>query len=132
VPRGPTEARKPCILVVDDEPMMQELLRDMVADCASYVDTAGSVAHASKLLSHVTYDIALLDNRLGDGNGLDLLRLIRQRARHTRVIMITSDARKPDFIRQATEDGAEKVIGKPFQHGEILDLLAMPAGGGEG
>ncbi len=115
------------ILIVDDELIMRELLSELVDSVASRIDAAASFADGRRCLSQAEYDWVLLDNRLGDGAGLELLKEMHHNGSGARVVMITAEAHKPEFIQRATENGAERVIGKPFDPREIVDLLSRSA-----
>ena len=64
------------VLVVDDEPDIRELLELTLARMGLGVDAVGSIAEAKERLKAERYDLCLTDMRLGDGDGLELVRHI--------------------------------------------------------
>lgn len=71
-----TAATSARVLVVDDDEGIQRLLQTVLADAGYAVTLAGSVATARALLPG-PYDAVLLDVRLGDGRGTDLVDMLR-------------------------------------------------------
>jgi two-component system response regulator PilR (NtrC family) len=69
------------VLVVDDEPDIQELLELTLVKMGLGVDTAGSVSEAREMLKETRFDLCLTDMRLPDGDGLDLVRHIASLSR---------------------------------------------------
>src|SRR5574339_461683 len=64
------------VLVVDDEPDIRELLELTLAKMGLGVDAVGSIAEAKERLKAERYELCLTDMRLGDGEGLELVRHI--------------------------------------------------------
>ena len=61
------------VLIVEDDPVIRFSLAQNLADAGYEVETAESLADARSLLSAEGFDAALVDIRLKDGDGLDLL-----------------------------------------------------------
>ncbi|MFN3406893.1 MAG: sigma-54-dependent transcriptional regulator, partial [Caldimicrobium sp.] len=74
---------------------------------------------ALNLISQKTFDIALVDIRLPDCNGLELLKEIKKISPDTEVIIITAYAEIKSAV-QAIKDGAFDYLSKPFQDEELL------------
>src|SRR5512144_2371362 len=70
VPRGAQ------VLVVDDEPDIRELLELTLVKMGLGVASVGTIAEAKDRLKSGRFDLCLTDMRLGDGEGLDLVRHI--------------------------------------------------------
>src|SRR5947207_14763204 len=64
------------VLVVDDEPDIRELLELTLVRMGLDVETVGSIAEAKERLKADRFDLCLTDMRLGDGEGLELVRHI--------------------------------------------------------
>src|SRR6185295_19521711 len=64
------------VLVVDDEPDIRELLELTLVRMGLGVASVGSIAEAKERLKSERYDLCLTDMRLGDGEGLELVRHI--------------------------------------------------------
>src|SRR3954447_22999237 len=67
------------ILIVDDEKNIRRTLRMVLEGEGHVVHEAGSIGEASAVLERDPIDLILLDVKLGDDNGLDLLRTLKAR-----------------------------------------------------
>ena len=101
------------ILIVDDEKLISWSLATMLSKAGYAVETANSGTEAINRFSSFSPDMALLDIRLPDADGLDLLRQFKLRDEELCVIMITANA-DVDSAVMALKLGAEDYIGKPF------------------
>src|ERR1017187_10012270 len=102
------------VLIVDDEPGVREGLVRAVASRGHRTVPASSLAEARAALEREPLDCVLLDVRLKDGDGLDLLRELRAGPhRETPVIMATAYGDSERTI-QAMKAGAFEYVTKPF------------------
>jgi len=102
------------ILVVDDEKTLRYALKEGLSEEGYRVETAGDVAEAWELLAREEYHLALLDQKLPDGNGLDLLKDIRSRHPEMQVVIMTAFGKFENAV-EATKAGCFDYIGKPFE-----------------
>lgn len=86
------------------------------------IDEADTVARARTLLEKANYDIALVDYRLPDDNGIVLLQEIKRNSPATVVIIITAFT-SVDIAVQAMKLGASDFVTKPFNPDEIVVAL---------
>ena len=100
------------ILIVDDESDLCALLKS-VLESDFDVAVAGSGAALQKCFSHDVPDLVLLDLKLPDANGLDLLPQIKQHWPATEIIVLTGEATFEAAV-EATKRGAYHFINKPF------------------
>ncbi|MEM9292470.1 MAG: sigma-54 dependent transcriptional regulator [Acidobacteriota bacterium] len=105
------------LLIVDDEESMLEFLSLLFAEESYEVTTASSVATAREQLQN-SYDLVLCDIMMPDGNGLDLLKEIKQENPSTSVIMMTAYTSSKSHI-EAMRHGAYGYISKPFDVDEL-------------
>lgn len=105
------------ILVIDDDANLRELIVNYLKDEGYAVLETGSARGAKELVDTSTIDLILLDVRLPDGDGFDLLREMRAVA-STPVIMLTGRDTPSDRII-GLELGADDFIGKPFELREL-------------
>ncbi len=100
------------ILVVDDEADLRTMLKSILEDDYT-VTLAEDGAALQKLFSQDPPDVVLLDLKLPDANGLDLLPMIKKTWPETEVIVLTGEATFEAAV-QATKRGAYHFINKPF------------------
>jgi len=108
-------------LIVEDELLLNEELEEQLLDEQFTVDTAFNFMNARELLSGEIYDIVLLDLTLPDGNGLDLLKMIKKLDHHemdTAVIILTARGAIEDRV-EGLELGSDDYLSKPFAMPEL-------------
>jgi two-component system, OmpR family, response regulator len=110
------------VLVVDDEPMMVDVLRRGLVEEGYAVDVATSAEEAAWALEENPYDAAILDVRLPGMDGFDLLARARDAGRWLPVIMLTALDAVGDRVR-GLDLGADDYLTKPFAFGELLARL---------
>jgi DNA-binding NtrC family response regulator len=127
------------VLVVDDAPNTRELLERNLGGEGYRVFTADGVAQAIAVLQGVPVDLVIADLKMPGGNGLDLIRHVRENYPDSEAMMITGYA-SIDGAVSAVKAGAEEYLAKPFTEDElreavrrVLDKLRVrrAAGGGE-
>lgn len=101
------------ILIVDDESGALNALADIFEDQHCHVTTAATGAEARAAFLSSEFDVALLDIRLPDCRGIELLREIRRSSDLTRCIMVTASSDAEDAI-DALNEGASAYIQKPI------------------
>lgn len=107
------------ILVVDDELILRTALQGILSSQGFEVKTCESGKKALSLLQQEDFHLALVDMRLPDINGLDLLQEIKKISPETGVIIITAFAEVKSAVK-AIKDGAFDYLSKPFQEEELL------------
>ena len=110
--------RSPHLLVVEDEPAIQQGLRDHLGREGFRVDVAGDVAAALQSLQRPC-DLIVLDRRLPDGDGLEVLRHLRLRGDRTPVIVLSARGEASDRVA-GLEGGADDYVQKPFHLRELV------------
>ncbi len=106
------------LLIVEDEPTLGELLRRNLAARGFAVDLAQSRADAAAFLDVEDYDAVLLDRRLGDGDGLALVKKIRGKGSEAGILFLTARDSPVDRI-EGLDAGADDYIVKPFDMDEL-------------
>jgi len=109
------------ILVVEDEPAIQELIAVNLEHAGHHVLRAGNVPEAEALVREVLPDLVLLDWMLPGSPGLNFARQLRtdQRTKDIPIIMLTARAEEQDKIA-GLEGGADDYVTKPFSPKELL------------
>ncbi|HXJ78722.1 MAG TPA: sigma-54 dependent transcriptional regulator [Candidatus Methylomirabilis sp.] len=114
---------KPRILVVDDEPVIAESLRLTLEREGYEVGTAVSAAAATLRADEREYSLALVDLVLPDGDGLQLLRMLKSKDSSLEVIIMTGHSSIGKAV-EATKQGAFYFVAKPFDAEEMLSLVS--------
>ena len=119
---------KETILIVDDEPDMCWTLENILRHAGYAVTTTTTGAEALELFAAEPYNVAFVDAKLPDLDGLELAALIRQRSPRTSIVLISGYYYQED---RAINEGLEKnlfvgFISKPFDLEEVR-LMARRA-----
>ena len=110
------------VLVVDDDFDTCQNLQDILSDMGYEVDTAQDGPAALEMVRKKAYDVALLDFKMPDMDGLTLYREIR-RLRASTVAMIVTAYSTPETTKEALHAGAWRVMSKPIDLSQLLPLL---------
>jgi two-component system, OmpR family, KDP operon response regulator KdpE len=116
------------ILHVEDEELNRTLLRAVLQRApdprlrsASLLE-AGTLGQARAILTQQPIDLVLLDVRLPDGNGLDLVREIKSRDPALGVVVMSASV-LPAEREEAMGAGCDAFVAKPYVPGELLATL---------
>jgi DNA-binding response OmpR family regulator len=113
-----TMAPEARVLVVDDEPMVRDVLARYLSKDGFEVDLAADGAAALESFDRRTPDLVVLDLMLPKIDGLEVFRRIRARA-PSPVIMLTARGAETDRI-VGLEMGADDYVAKPFSPSEVV------------
>lgn len=113
----------PRILVVDDEPNVRLNYRTTLEIENYDVAEAGSAALALKQLEKSKFELAILDLRMPEMNGLELLERMRARGFETPVVIITAYGDIPHAVK-ALKLGAIDFLQKPLTPAELRDVVS--------
>jgi len=114
------------VLVVDDETLIRQSLQGVLIDEGFEVTAVGSLSHAWAAFEKDRPDIVLLDLVLGDGNGLDLLRRIKEPGAPVKVVVISAHGSFEHAV-SAMKLGAYDFIKKPFELEEVVATVRNAA-----
>jgi CheY-like chemotaxis protein len=112
------------ILVVDDESTVREILAEILESQGHTVMIADGGRRALNLLSENEFDIIFTDLGMPEMNGWEVAKFVKLMHPHMPVIMTTGWGEEIDPARAALE-GVDRVVAKPFQMTEILELVAQ-------
>lgn len=120
------------VMVVEDEPTMRELLRDMLYQAgATRVKETEDAQGAREAFASDSYQIIMLDLGLPDGDGHELMAEFKKANPAQHIVLVTADD-SIESIQKAISAGANGYVVKPYSQEKIHDVVnnyAMVHGG---
>ena len=118
------EQIKSSILLIDDHPMLRNGVKQLIhtVNYFEIVGETGSGIEGIKLAEELDPDIILLDINMHDINGLDILRVLREKNISSRIIMFTVSNAKEDIIT-ALKIGADGYLLKDMEPEDFIKAL---------
>jgi two-component system response regulator HydG len=113
----------PLLLIIDDDTDLCVTLRDVMWDEGFRVSLAHDIRAARERLREDGFKVVLVDLRLPDGNGWELIRLIQEIGSTARTIMITGHRTEIEPSLAADAKGCDAVCLKPFDMTELLGIV---------
>lgn len=110
------------ILVVDDDETIRTTMKAILEDEGYLVDLAGTGKEAVQKTHEKTYNVALLDIRLPDIEGVELLKLMKDSVPRTRKIMVTGYPSMQNAIG-ALNKNADAYLLKPVDVEMLLNVV---------
>lgn len=110
------------ILVIDDEPIIQKVLEEIFRRKKYTVSIAGSIAQAEGILARESFDLVMLDVRLPDGDGQQLLERLTTLPDRPLVVMMTGHGTIESAVA-CMRGGAFDYLIKPFSPSQIEIVL---------
>lgn len=109
------------ILVVDDEPHIAKLVKNILSTESFRVDEANTAHDALEMINHKKYDLVIMDIMMPNMNGYELCEKLRERPEtySMPIIFLTAKHAVNDKI-QAIHSGADDYITKPFDPEELI------------
>jgi DNA-binding NtrC family response regulator len=107
------------VLIVDDEPAIRDTSRQFLVRQGHDVREAGSVADAVDALDAGSADVVVTDIVMSGGDGLSLLKAIRERHPDTKVILITGEP-SIQSAAEAVRAGAFDYLSKPLTRADMV------------
>lgn len=111
------------VLVVEDDREIRALMQSSLSVEGFEVQTAVTLGEASAMLRHRRPDVVLLDLGLPDGDGVDLVKEIRQQ--HTVPIIVVSARHQEEQKIKLLDAGADDYLTKPFSVAELLARIRV-------
>lgn len=106
------------ILIVEDEPHLRELTRKSLEKERYLVETAADYHSALLKIEDYEYDCILLDLMLPDGNGLSLLKTLKELGKGASVIILSARDAIEDKVK-GLDLGADDYLSKPYHMSEL-------------
>ena len=111
------------VLIIDDEKQLRELLARIIHLEGYEVFQADSCASGLRLLEKTKPQLVLCDVKLPDGNGVELLEILKKKSPYTQVILLTAYGNIPDGV-QAIKNGAFNYLVKGDDNNRIIPLIS--------
>jgi DNA-binding NarL/FixJ family response regulator len=113
---------RPRIALIDDDPVWAETLAEYLAGKGLDVSHAPDARHGLALLERGSIPVAVIDFHMPDMNGLELLRLIRQRLSSV-VVVLMSSAAEPLLPRHVLEAGGSAFLSKTAPASRLVQAV---------
>jgi len=118
-----TKKSEKILIIDDDRPILEMLLANFKEEGYENVDKATNVKQAIDKLDKKYYNLTLIDLKLPDGTGLDILKYIKETAKDIISIMFTGYGTMESAI-ESLKMGAYDYITKPFHIDELLSTIS--------
>ena len=117
------------ILIVDDEPHVGRLIREVLSEHGFVCRVVQEAGYARSLINSQPPDVLITDIQMPQVSGLELLACAKKRAPHCKVILVTGRSKR-QYVAQALLLGAYDYIEKPFRRGELVEIVSKAVSGG--
>jgi len=107
------------IMVVEDDPRLSELIREVLEDACYAADLAADGETAAELMDINDYDLVVLDWGIPAPSGIELLRTWRRQGHNIPILMLTARDAVEDRVG-GLDTGADDYLTKPFSFVELL------------
>ncbi len=113
-------SEKKCrLLVVEDDAEMAEQLAESLSAAGYAVEIASDMAAGLREARRMEYGVILIDRLLPDGDGVGIIRVLREEKRNTPVLIISALGEIDDRVRGLRAGGDDYLV-KPFAFAELL------------
>lgn len=110
------------ILIVDDETLVCWSLSKALSEKGYVVSTAQTAQDALRLMKKTEFNLVIVDLKLPDLNGIDLLREVKKECPRCKVFMISAFG-TPQVREEALKEGALRFIDKPFDIEDVRESV---------
>jgi len=119
---------KPCVLIIDDDPAIIELLSIYLEFTGYEVQTAADGAQGVAILKSMTtdrpIDAIMVDLMMPVMDGLRFIHLLRTELKCALPVLALTGMSKPNDVQRAVQAGANAVLSKPVEPKVIIEKLA--------
>jgi len=123
--------KKLCVLIVDDQEDMLDLLALVLKGAGFSSATAVDGKHALKLLRELRPEVIITDLMMPDISGIDLIKIVRSTPDLAEIPILAMSADSTGLLPEAEKAGATKALKKPIDFDRLLkwlrDLIPFPA-----
>jgi heterodisulfide reductase subunit A len=122
------QEKKIKVLIVDDEDIVRESLQDWLSAYGFDMSTAEDGKEALRIIHDQEFDVVLLDVRLPDMEGTEILREARKLRPELKAIILTAYPSKESTI-EAVKHGAAEYLVKPFEPEHLVGIIHLVVSG---
>jgi two-component system OmpR family response regulator len=115
------------VLVVDDEPMIRQLVSDFLAEAGYVITSAANGSEALRTMNHHKPDAVVLDLMMPTVDATGFVELMRLNPRYARVPVVIMTAAY-NAAEEAARLGAQACVTKPFELEDLVDTVARLIG----
>lgn len=117
----------PSILVVDDEPEMLDILKQVLAAAGHRVVTADNGREAISLLAREKFDLVLTDLLMPERDGTEVIGELRRKHPAIPIVAMSGGGRMPrgEYLKIAKMFGAHAMLEKPFTNEQLLSTIEL-------
>ena len=112
------------ILVIEDDEQLRMLFQVPLIGAGYRVLLAENGQHGLRLLEHQEVDLALVDMRLPDIDGLNVIELLHLTHPACKIIAMSGGSTEQDYLDRAKPLGADDILAKPFSPQELLEAVS--------
>jgi two-component system, chemotaxis family, sensor kinase CheA len=121
--RLPAERLRRRVLVVDDSPIVRDLLTELLSSVGLEVRAAGDGVAALASLAEATVDLIVCDVEMPVMDGFELLRRLRERAERIPVVMVTTRGSVADRSMAASLGADALIVKSEFENAQLLETV---------
>lgn len=113
------------LLVVEDNPINQQLLLELLEKEGHMVDIFDDAQHALSAIKNLSYDMLLVDYHLPDLTGIEFIKACRGLGINSKTVIMTADV--SNELKDLCEtNGIDHLITKPFKLKQLIDVINEP------
>ena len=110
------------VLVIDDEQVICDACQLVLSEQGHAVTLTNTGADGLAAIRQGTYDVVLLDMKLPDMDGMEILKAVQEEKRRLCIIVMTGYSSISNAV-QAIKKGASEYLAKPFTDDELLETI---------
>lgn len=110
------------VLLVEDDPSVATLISKGLSEEGMTIDQVGTCKAALAAGAERSFDVLIVDRRLPDGDGIEIVRAFRARGLGTPILVISALAELEDRVK-GLDAGADDYLKKPFAFPELIARL---------
>lgn len=118
---GPINMKSARILIVDDEPVVVQVLSRQLRGKGCTVRSAGSAEDAILLARGEPFDLILLDINLPGASGFSVINALKSMS--DAIILVMTGHADEEIRKDAILLGAAELIAKPFEHQQLMSII---------